>query len=256
MHVYICIYVGEESRGGWEAAGRKTHVALYACLVHDLVQLVGGDAGADGGGGDVEDLAGEAADLTHGILGLDVEQLDLVAVDERAAGLGDAVGGVVGVRDGLGDGAALGQGVYRPQGPREGELGEGVVDARLWIRVRHWLGREEAVEYTVFLLVEALMRGLGEEDGQRSLVGTDIEGRMLVTDPVSLEAILGAEVAVLDAQLEAGRALQRAGVVLAVGAQALPLGRRFVGHRRGSHGAFEDEEEALAKARWEGHRSR
>ena len=48
--------------------------------------------------------------------------------------------------------------------------------------------------------------------------------------PVLLEAVLGAEVAVLDVEAEAFGALQSAGVVLAVDAKALPLRRRFLGH--------------------------
>lgn len=113
--------------------------------MHDLVQLVCSDAGPNGGGGDVEDLSRQPAYLAHGVLGLLVENLDLVPVDEGAAGLGDAICGVVGMRDGLGDGTALGQRVYGAQGAGEGELREGVVDAGLWIRFRHYLGGEEVV---------------------------------------------------------------------------------------------------------------
>jgi hypothetical protein len=48
--------------------------------------------------------------------------------------------------------------------------------------------------------------------------------------PVLLEAFLRTEEAILDAKLQAGRALQPAGIVLAVYAQALPLGWRFRSH--------------------------
>lgn len=54
--------------------------------------------------------------------------------------------------------------------------------------------------------------------------------------PVPLEAVLGAEVAVLDALLQTCRALQRPGVVLAVRAQALLFGRWFGGHFDGDSG--------------------
>lgn len=51
------------------------------------------------------------------------------------------------------------------------------------------------------------------------------------TYPILLEAVLRAEEAVLDAELQAGRALQRAGLILTVGAKAL-----FFRGRLGSHG--------------------
>jgi len=49
-------------------------------------------------------------------------------------------------------------------------------------------------------------------------------------NPVPLEAFLRTEIAVLDPQLQTSRALQRACVVIAVGAEALAFRRRFVGH--------------------------
>jgi hypothetical protein len=58
----------------------------------------------------------------------------------------------------------------------------------------------------------------------------------LATNPVSLEAVLRAEKAVLDSQLEACWALQRACIVLAVGAHTLLLRRWLGGHRGGSEG--------------------
>lgn len=53
------------------------------------------------------------------------------------------------------------------------------------------------------------------------------------TNPVLLEAVLGAEEAILESQLQTCWALEGAGVVLAVGAEALALRRRFFGHDRG-----------------------
>lgn len=52
----------------------------------------------------------------------------------------------------------------------------------------------------------------------------------LLTHPVLLEAILRAEEAVLDAELQAAWALQGSGIVRAVNAETLLLGRRFHGH--------------------------
>lgn len=59
--------------------------------------------------------------------------------------------------------------------------------------------------------------------------------RRLSTYPVLLEAILGAEEAVLDAELQAGWALQRSSFILAIGAHALLLGGGF-GHGVGVGG--------------------
>jgi hypothetical protein len=48
--------------------------------------------------------------------------------------------------------------------------------------------------------------------------------------PVLLEAVLGAEITVLDADAETLRALQGASLVFAVNSKALPLRRGFFGH--------------------------
>ena len=52
----------------------------------------------------------------------------------------------------------------------------------------------------------------------------------LLAYPVLLEAVLGAEITVLDADAEALRALQGASVVFAINPEALPLRRGFFGH--------------------------
>lgn len=51
--------------------------------------------------------------------------------------------------------------------------------------------------------------------------------------PVLLEAVLGAEVAILDADFQTGRALQRARIIRAILSKAFLLGRRFVCHGEG-----------------------
>ena len=47
--------------------GRRVRVALDAGVVYDLIEVVGGDAGTDGGSGNVENLTSEAADLAHAL---------------------------------------------------------------------------------------------------------------------------------------------------------------------------------------------
>lgn len=69
--------------------------------------------------------------------------------------------------------------------------------------------------------------------GRKSLSSAEEEGK---TDPVLLEAILRTEEAVLDSQLQACWTLEGAGVIVAVSAEALALGRRFFGHDRGWSG--------------------
>lgn len=144
-----------------------TYLALDAGLVDDLVNLVGRDARSQGGGSNVQDFSRQAAHLAHAILGLGVEDLDLVRPSERAAGLGDTVGSVVRVGDRLGDGALLGQRVDGSQGAGVGEGGEGVVVSGFWIRFRYYFWRNEVVQNTVFLLVHRLMRALDQRRGSR-----------------------------------------------------------------------------------------
>ena len=149
------------------------HVALNAGLVHDLVDLVGRDAGPHGSRGNVEHLAGQAADLAHALLCLGVELLDLVGADEGPAGLGDAIFGVVGVGDRCRDRAGVGEGVDGSERARVVEGGPGVEEAGVWIWFRNKLWREEAIQYTVFWLVHQLVRALQR---LRSAPAADVGG--------------------------------------------------------------------------------
>ena len=54
--------------------------------------------------------------------------------------------------------------------------------------------------------------------------------RWFETYPAPLEAVLGTEEAVLDAELQAGRALQGASIVVTIDAEALLLGWWFRSH--------------------------
>lgn len=141
--------------------GSSTHVTLDTLLMHNLVDLVGGDAGSECGGGNVENLSCQTADLAHGILGLVVQKFDLVPVHEGSrAELGDAIGGVVWPGDRLWDFTLCGEGIYGAQGAGVGEAREGVEVAGLWIRFRYYLWREEAMNNTVFCLVHGLVGAL------------------------------------------------------------------------------------------------
>lgn len=96
--------------------GGGAHISFDTCVVHDLVDLVGRDTRADGGGGNVEDFARKTADLAHALLCLGVEALDLVGAHERAAVLRDAVAGIVGVGDRGGNLSAFRKRVNGAQG--------------------------------------------------------------------------------------------------------------------------------------------
>lgn len=128
----------------------------------NLVDIIGRDSGADGGGGDIQDLAREAADLPHRILGLRVEDVDLRPARPRAV-LRNAVFGPLGVGYSLRNDALRREGVDGSDGARVVEGGEGVVDARSWIRFRNYLRREDMMEDVTLRLVEGLVLALGGE---------------------------------------------------------------------------------------------
>ena len=211
------------------AAG-LAHISLDTGFMDDLVDLVGRYAGFEGSGGNVQDFSCQPADFPHLLLRRRIQEIDLVCA-QGAAGLGDAVGGIVWVRYRLGHFALLRERVDRAQRAREGEGRERVVVSGLWIRFRHYLRREEVVEYTGFLLVHGLVRGLYDSNnGDQQTPCSLLHLPPGAANPVLLEAVLGAEEAVLDAELQARRTLQRASVVGAVDAETLLLGRRFYGH--------------------------
>jgi hypothetical protein len=75
--------------------------------------------------------------------------------------------------------------------------------------------------------------------------GASSSGSQTSTYPVLLEALLGAKVAILDPESETFGTLQRGGLVLAAGAEALALRWGFFGHggsvkRDGSRKGFDE----------------
>lgn len=207
--------------------------------MHNLVNLVCRDARPDRCSGDIQHLSRQAADLSHALLALGVQLGNLVRPDERPALFGNAVLRVVGVRYRLGHLAPRRERVDWPQRAGEVEGREGVVVAGFWIWFRDDLGREEVAKNTVLLLVSVLVRGLAPRQSAaiHRLQGADTSLCLSQPYPVLLEAVLGAEVAVLDAQAQAFWALERAGIILAVDTEALPLRWGFFGHGVGLRGA-------------------
>lgn len=115
----------------------STHVALDTLLVHDPVDLIGGDARSDSRRRNVENLSCQPADLAHTLLRLLVQDIDLVPVCKRSAALGNTTFGIVRVRDRFGDLASGAKGVYGSQAAGEREVREGVVVTGLWIWFRY-----------------------------------------------------------------------------------------------------------------------
>lgn len=89
-----------------------TYVALDAGLMDDLIDLVGRHTGLRGGRSDIKNFSREFTGLAHCLLTLVVEDVDLIAVRDGAAVFGVAVLPPGRVRNGLGQGAVLGQRVY------------------------------------------------------------------------------------------------------------------------------------------------
>lgn len=62
-----------------------TYIALHARIVHNLVDLVGGDSRLCGTRRDIEHFASQPTHFSHAFLFLLGENLDLVATDEYLA---------------------------------------------------------------------------------------------------------------------------------------------------------------------------
>lgn len=112
---------------------KNTYVSLNACLVDELVDVIGGNARLGSGSGNIEDLPCKSAALSHSILARLVEDFDLVTVGERAAIPGVAVLPPHGVGDRLRQSSMRRQRVDRSQRARVGEVRERVVVTGSWI---------------------------------------------------------------------------------------------------------------------------
>ena len=180
---------------------RVAHISLYASLVHYLVNLIGRDARSKGCSGNVEDLSCQPADFAHTLLGFGIELFDLVGPDQGSSQFRYSILGVIRMRYRLGNLAARGEGVDWSKRSCKVEGREWVESAGIWIRFRHDLRREEALDHTILLLVYHLV---GILRSKVSFVPMACSRRMWRGRrdcyPIPLEAILGAKVAVLDLQ--------------------------------------------------------
>lgn len=127
--------------------------------MHDLVDLVGCDAGSECGCSNIQYFSGQPTHFAHLLLSRGVKQIYLIRT-QRTASLGNTIGGIVRVRYRLGNLSLLGKRINRPERTSEREGRKGVEEPGLWIRFRHYFRREEGVVYTVFLLVRALVCAL------------------------------------------------------------------------------------------------
>jgi hypothetical protein len=127
----------------------KPYISLNSSLVHNLIEIVGCYARPDLAGGRIEDFAGQAAHLAHGVLLLLVENGNLVSVGVDLLGFGNAIVGVVGELDVRGDFASWSERVYGPDGAGVLKVWKGVIVSGFCIRLRNDLGREDIVEATL-----------------------------------------------------------------------------------------------------------
>ena len=141
-------------------SGSQADIALNARLVHNLVNFVRRDAWPEGCRCNIEDLAGQPANLAHTLLVLGAQLLNLVCPDERSSSLGNAILRVIGMRYRLGNLASRGEWIDWSEGPGETESREWVEVAGLWIWFRNDLWWEEMAQNTRLCLVEAFMCGL------------------------------------------------------------------------------------------------
>lgn len=176
-------------------------------------------------GRDVQNLPRQPAHLAHAILLFLAQDLQLVARDGVLLGPRDAILGVVRSLDMRGQRARGGQRVHRSQAAGEGEGWERVEVACDRIGLRDDFRREKIFEERTFALVDRFMRALSRRISRWS-VGMATRG----TNPVSLEAVLRAEVA-LDVQTLAFRTLEVVGLLVAILAATRPR-RHFGSHRR------------------------
>ena len=138
---------------------RITYIPFNAGLVDNLIDIIGRHTRADGGSGDIQDLAREAADLSHGVLGLRIEDVDLRSAGTRAV-LRDSILGPLGVRYAFGDDAFWRERVDGSEGAGVVEGRERVVDTSSWIWFRNYLRRDYMVENITLRFVEGLVLAL------------------------------------------------------------------------------------------------
>lgn len=184
--------------------------------MHDLVNVVCGNTRPRLAGCNVQHFASQPADLAHALLLLLVQNGNLVPVDKDLLGVGYPIFRVVRQLYVLRYVSSRRERVDGSERAGIRKCGKRIEVTSRWVRVRNYFWSEDALEYTILRLVRLLMLRLA-----RSLDTFALAANFLTMYPVALEAVLRAEVALL-AQLLAVWALQRARLVLAVRACALP----------------------------------
>lgn len=130
--------------------------------MHNLIDLVGRNTGAQCGSRNVQNFSGQPAHLPHAFYRLGVEDLDLVGPDKRPAGLRDTVLGVIRAGYVVGHGTSRGERVDRSQRAGILEVRPRIEVAGLWIGFSYSLWREEVAKNTIFLLMYILVCSLAD----------------------------------------------------------------------------------------------
>jgi hypothetical protein len=81
--------------------------------VNHLVNIIGGHSRLQCAAGDIQNFARKATHNAHALLLFLVQDLDGVAADKLLLRARDTIAGIIGMRNGLRDGASGGQWVYR-----------------------------------------------------------------------------------------------------------------------------------------------
>lgn len=146
--------------------GHGTHLSLQTRLVHDLVNVVGGDSRLNLPSRNIQHFASEATHLAHALLFLLVQNLDSVATNKNLLRARNTILCIIWMPYGCRDLALLGKGIDWSQGTGVGKGREWVELAGCWIRFRNDFGGDQIAKEVTLRLVHRLVFGL--KDGVRT----------------------------------------------------------------------------------------
>lgn len=149
-----------------------THFAFHASLVDNLINVVCGHTWLDCGRRKIQNFPRQTTNLSHAFLLFFVENGNVVAPNELLFRPRNAIFGVVGVWNGLGDWATGRKRVNRTQGSGERVRGKRIVLAGSWIWFRNYFWGENVAQDIVTLgfvdgFVRTLQRALDRSTKKR-----------------------------------------------------------------------------------------
>lgn len=86
-----------------DAVDKNSYLALDACLVDNLIDLIRRDSRYSSSSSKIQDFSGQFADFTHSLDTLSIQNLEFIAVDNRSAVLGITIYRPYGMRNRLGN---------------------------------------------------------------------------------------------------------------------------------------------------------